>query len=84
MVKSFNDSGPAAGRIRFRAQKNFEGLAFWVTDRIRRNLQLVAKNGTKSPLRWQKRPAISPPSEKPIPRLPKGSKRSHCLLLVLE
>jgi len=40
LVKSFNDSTPTSGRIGFIAMKGLQALAYWVTDRMRRNLSV--------------------------------------------
>ena len=40
LVKSFNDSTPASGRIGFIAMKGLQAFAYWVTDRMRRNLSI--------------------------------------------
>jgi hypothetical protein len=41
LVKSFNDSDPVAGQLGYMTQKNLEGMAYWVTDHIRRNMALI-------------------------------------------
>ena len=40
LIKAFNTSNPVTGTIGFMAQKKLEALAFWVTDRRKRNLAL--------------------------------------------
>ena len=42
LVKSFVGSNLVAGQLRYTTQKNLEGMAYWVTDRIRTNMTLIA------------------------------------------